>query len=481
MSDLLNDGSFGVANVGLRRFADELEEADAQVVDMRWEPPRGGSPELARMLADLADDQRGLGTKIHSANEKASTRLIEARPVLKDVAPAREVLDGLTETTILHAGPPVAWKDMCGAMQGAVIGGLIYEGLAETPAEAQELAGGGDITFAPCHSRDAVGPMAGILTPRMPVMVVENVEHGTVGYASMNEGWGRTLRFGAYDQQVIERLRWMENVLAPSLRAAIKHLEGVDVKAIIARALHMGDECHNRDLAATLLFFKEIAPAMEASVGDTEALREALAFLADQEHFFLNIGMAACKASLLAARSIPYSTMVTAIARNGVEVGILVSGTGDEWFSAPGEVPEGLFFPGYSAEDANPDLGDSSITETSGLGAFAMAAAPAIVRFVGGSPADALQYTQQMYHITFEENPEFTIPSLDFRGTPTGIDVRAVLDTGNAPVVNTGIAHKEAGHGLVGAGVARAPLEAFEKALRHMHGTWQGCWDEKND
>lgn len=480
MSDLLHE-DFEVANVGLSRFADELERTDTRVVDMGWEPPYGGSPELARMLADLADDQRGLGAKIHSANRKAAKRLIEAQPVLKDIAPAREVLDGLTDATILHAGPPVAWEDMCGAVQGAVIGGLIYEGLAETPDEARELAGSGDITFAPCHSRDAVGPMAGVLTPRMPVMIVEDVEHGTVGYASMNEGWGRTLRFGAYDQQVIEKLRWMENVLAPSVRAAIRHLDGVDVKAIIGRALHMGDECHNRDLAATLLFFKEIVPAMEASVEDNEALRGALDFLADQEHFFLNVGMAACKASLLAASNIPYSTMVTAIARNGVEVGILVSGTGGRWFSAPGEVPDGLFFPGYSKEDANPDLGDSSITETSGLGAFAMAAAPAIVRFVGGSPGDALRYTQQMYHVTLEENPDFTIPSLDFRGTPTGIDVRAVLDTGIAPVVNTGIAHLEAGHGLVGAGVARAPLEAFEKALRYMHGTWGGHQDEDND
>lgn len=480
MSDLLHE-DFEVANVGLRRFADELERADTHVIDMGWEPPFGGSPELARMLADLADDQRGLGAKIRSANGKAAMRLIEAQPVLKDIAPAREVLDGLTDTTILHAGPPVAWEDMCGAVQGAVIGGLIYEGLAKTPDEAKELAGSGDITFAPCHSRDAVGPMAGVLTPRMPVMIVENVEHGTVGYASMNEGWGRTLRFGAYDQQVIEKLRWMENVLAPSLRAAIRHLDGVDVKAIISRALHMGDECHNRDLAATLLFFKEIVPAMEASVEDNEALRGALDFLADQEHFFLNVGMAACKASLLAASDVPYSTMVTAIARNGVEVGILVSGTGGRWFSAPGEVPDGLFFPGYSKEDANPDLGDSSITETSGLGAFAMAAAPAIVRFVGGSPADALRYTQQMYHVTLEENPDFTIPALDFRGTPTGIDVRAVLDTGIAPVVNTGIAHLEAGHGLVGAGVARAPLEAFEKALRYMHGAWGVHQGEDND
>lgn len=474
MSDLL-DGGFAVVNVGLKKFADDLRTADVPVIDLNWQPPYGGDPALARMLANLADDDRGLGAKIRAANQQAFTRLLEAQPVLRDIVPARDALRNMTDTTILHAGPPIEWDRMCGAMRGAVIGGLLYEELATTPAEAERLAASGSITFAPCHSRDAVGPMAGILTPRMPVMVVENVEHRTTAYASMNEGWGRTLRFGAYDGDVITRLRWMENVLAPSLRATIHHLQGIDVKTIIARALHMGDECHNRDLAATTLFFKEITPAMVAVVEDHQALSSSLVFLHNQEHFFLNIAMAACKASLLAAHNIAYSTMVTAIARNGVNVGIQVSGTGDAWFSVPGEVPQGLYFPGYSEADANPDLGDSAITETAGIGAFAMAGAPAIVRFVGGTPADALRYTQEMYYITLGENPNYTLPPLDFRGTPTGIDVRAVLETGIAPVINTGIGHREAGHGLVGAGVVRAPLGTFDEALRHMHAAW--CLD----
>lgn len=464
--------AFSVVNVGLSRFAHALEHAGVEVIDLNWQPPAGGSPDLARLLAELADDTCGLGAKIRAANREAVTRLIEAQPVLRDIAPAREVLPNMTDTTLLHAGPPLTWETMVGPVRGAVIGGLLYEGLANTPDEAKQLAASGTIAFAPCHSRGAVGPMAGVITPRMPVMIVEEQTSGAVGFASMNEGWGRTLRFGAYDEAVIKRLQWMESVLAPCLRATIHKLGGIDIKAIIARALHMGDECHNRDLAASALLYKQIAPVMTEVVSDRQHVTSSLCFLADQEHFFLNVGMAACKASLLAASHIPYSTMVTAIARNGAEVGIMVSGLGEKWFTAPAYVPQGLFFPGYSEADANPDLGDSAITETAGIGAFAMAGAPAIVRFIGGSPADARRYTKEMYHITLSENPHFTLPSLDFRGTPTGIDVRAVVETGIAPIVNTGIAHKEPGYGLVGAGVVRMPLQAFELATRYMHKEW---------
>ena len=472
MSDLMH-GPFGVVNIGLHRFADDLSHAEVEVIDVNWQPPAGGDPMMAHKLADLSDNDRELGLKIREANLEAFTRLTESQPVLKDIVLAREILPDMSDTTILHAGPPISWEQMIGAMRGAVIGGLLYEGLATTLEEAEQLAASGAISFAPCHSRGAVGPMAGILTPHMPVMVVENERHGSVAYASMNEGWGRTLRFGAYDVKVIDRLKWMRDVLAPSLRAAISYKGGIDVKSLIARALHMGDECHNRDLAATSLFYKDIAPAIVKSVKDKQAVFSSLEFLSSQEHFFLNIGMAACKAGLVAASRIPFSTMVTAIARNGVEIGIQVSGAGNEWFTAKAEVPHGLYFPGYSEADANPDLGDSAITETSGIGAFAMAGAPAIVRFVGGTPSDAIRYTEEMYEITIGENPNFTLPQLDFRGTPTGIDVRAVVESGITPVVNTGIAHREAGHGLVGAGVVRIPIGAFEKAVNYLHKQWE--------
>lgn len=467
MNDILHS-KLTLLNIGLSQFADGPGSVNTSVTSVDWRPPGRGDPALARLVAELADDSEGIGAKIRTANEIAFTRLISAEPVLIDVLPAGEVLEDMTAKTILHAGPPVSWDHMCGAMRGSVIGALLYEDLAQSPEAAAELAASGEIQFAPCHSRGAVGPMAGIISASMPVMVVENAPGNTRGFATMNEGWGRTLRFGAFDEAVIERLRWMENVLAPALRKAVHSLDGINVKSLTARALHMGDEIHNRDLAATSLFFKEIAPPLVASNLPRSELTAVLDFLAHQEHFFLNVSMAACKSMLLAAHGIPYSTAVTAMARNGVEVGIQVSGLDQDWFTAPATVPHGLYFPGYSEKDANPDLGDSAISETAGIGAFVMGAAPAIVQFVGGTPSEAMRYTEDMYTITLGENPNYTLPALDFRGAPTGIDVRKVVERNTAPVINTGIAHREPGHGLVGAGVVPAPLGCFEAALSAM-------------
>jgi len=405
---------------------------------------------------------------IQEANQAAVTKIIQAEPVLVDLRPALEAIPGMTPRTILHAGPPVSWEKMCGPMRGAVMGALLYEGLARSPEESARLAASGEIEFAPCHSRQAVGPMAGIISPSMPVMVVENRENGNLAYATMNEGWGRTLRFGAFDEEVIERLKWMERVLAPALREAIRRLGGINVKTLTAQALHMGDECHNRDLAATSLFFKQVAPVLASLDLDRRALREVLNFLGQHEHFFLNISMAACKASLDAAHHLPHSSIVTVMARNGVEIGMRVSGLGDRWFTAPAPIPEGLYFPGYAEADANPDMGDSAISETLGLGAFIMGNAPAIVNFVGGTPEEAMRLTEEMYEITTGKNPSFPLPALSFRGAPVGIDVRKVVSTGILPVINTGIAHKEPGHGLVGAGLARVPIKCFEDALRAL-------------
>jgi len=457
-----------VLNLGLAQFADGPAALGIPVVYLDWQPPGRGDPELARLGAELADDTQGLGARIAAANRLALERLIGAEPMWVDVRPAGEALADMTPTTILHAGPPIAWERMCGAMRGGIIGALLYEHLAGTPEEAEKLAASGAIRFAPCHSRDAVGPMAGIISASMPVMIVENAPGGTRAFATFNEGWGRTLRFGAYDDSVIDRLRWMARVLAPALRQAVQRLGGINVKSLTARALHMGDEAHNRDLAGTSLLFKTLAPALAAGDLPRGDLVAVLEFLAQQEHFFLNVSMAACKGMLMAAEPIPNCTLVTAIARNGVEVGIRVSGLGPAWFTAPALVPDGLFFAGFSAADANPDLGDSAISETAGIGAFVMGAAPAIVQFVGGTPADALRYTKAMYRITLGENPNYTLPALDFRGAPLGIDVRKVVETNTAPVINTGIAHRQPGHGLVGAGVVPAPLGCFEAAERAM-------------
>lgn len=353
-------------------------------------------------------------------------------------------------------------------MQGAILGAILFEGWASSPDEARRLAAGGAVRLEPNHHHAAVGPMAGVISPSMPVWIVDNQEYGNTAYSNMNEGLGKVLRFGAYDDEVLNRLRWMRDVLGPAMARALEVGGPLEIKPLIAQALHMGDEVHNRNAAASGLLFRRLAPALLRTGIDPNDEAAVLEFMAGNDHFFLNISMAACKAMLDAAHGVPASSLVTAMSRNGVEFGIRVSGLGDEWLTAPSPEIEGLYFPGFSAADANPDLGDSAIAETAGLGGFAMAAAPAIVQFVGGSPQDAVAYSRQMRQITLGTSPAFTVPALSFSGTASGIDARLVVDTGVAPIINTGIAHRKAGIGQVGAGLVRAPMACFERAVTRL-------------
>jgi len=457
--DLLK-GPVKVINVGLDSFAENLTSLGVPNVHLDWKPPANGDPKMIKILSILGEKEE----YIKRSNEQAVSRMLKARPKLVDIKPAEEAIPGFEPNLILHAGPPISWDRMCGPMRGAVIGALIYEGMADSPQKAEELAASGEIKFAPCHEYGAVGPMTGIISASMPVFVVENEAGENRAYSNMNEGLGKVLRFGAYSSDVIQRLQWMRDVLAPALSRALKELGGLDIATLTAKALQMGDECHNRNAAATSLFIKSILPAL-LKVCEGRELREVVDFLVSNDHFYLNISMAACKTVLDAAHGIKGSTLVTAMCRNGVEFGIRVSGLGSEWFTAPAPQVKGLYFPGFSEKDANPDLGDSAITETCGLGGFAMAAAPAIVQFVGGTAGDAVTYTKEMYDITLASNPAYTIPLLDFQPTPMGIDLIKVVETGISPIINTGIAHREAGVGQVGAGLVKAPMECFTAAL----------------
>jgi hypothetical protein len=378
---------------------------------------------------------------------------------------------------LLHAGPPIAWSDASGPLRGAIIGALIYEGWADDPDAATDLARRGAIELAPCHEHGAVGPMAGVVSPSMPMYVLRDERHGIEARCTMNEGLGKVLRYGAYGPEVIERLRWMQEVLAPLQRAALHAHGPVDVRALIAQALQMGDEGHNRNRAGSSLFLREIAGDLVEVDAPSAQIAAVLRFINGNDHFFLNLVMPAAKASADAARDVPGSTMVVAMARNGTEFGIQCSGTGDAWFTAPATVPDGLFFPGFGPDDANPDIGDSTITETAGIGGFAMAAAPAIVRFVGGEVSDALGFTRAMYEITLAEHEGFQIPILGFRGTPTGIDATLVVRTGIVPAVNTGMAGRLAGTGQVGAGLVEPPMACFVAAVEALAGRAQPADD----
>lgn len=403
---------------------------------------------------------------IEQANETAVSRIMEARPILTGVATARDVIPGMRDNLLLHAGPPISWGEMSGPMQGAVIGALILEGLASNETEAVSLVKSGEIDFEPCHEHDAVGPMAGVTSASMKVYVLENVTHGNRAYSNLNEGYGKVLRYGAFSEEVIEKLRWMNETMGPILAEALNRSGGgLDIRALLAESLHMGDEGHNRNKAGSIIFTAKLAPLIAEVVDDNKVEAMVLKSLADNALSVLNPVMAACKAMTDAGHGVEGSTIVTTMARNGTEFGIRVSGLGGQWFTAPVETPDGLYFPGFTSEDASGDIGDSTITETAGIGAFAMAAAPAIVTFISGTPQDAINATLEMYEITHTEHKAFSIPSLDFRGTPVGIDVRKVVEYGILPRVNTGIAHKEAGVGQVGAGLVRPPMAIFEQAL----------------
>ncbi len=398
---------------------------------------------------------------------EAVSRLRTAAPALTGVCVARDIIPELADRVLLHAGPPTTLDALCGPMRGAVHGALIYEGWARSPDESETLLKTGAIRLRCSHDFGVVGPMAGVISASMPLFEVRDPAHGTVSYAPINEGVGVALRFGAYDETVINRLRWIETVLAPALHRALHHLDAVRLVPLIGRALTMGDELHQRNIGATGLLFRILAPALVVDSLPAATLASIFGFLAENDQFFLNLAMAAAKATLESVRAIPYSTIVTAMSRNGVEFGIRISGLGDQWFTAPAPVPSGLFFPGFTADDANPDMGDSAIVETLGLGGFAMAAAPAVAGFLGlNSVEEATTMTRTMGEITLSQSPHFRIPALGGDGVPQAIDLRRVVNLEITPVINTGIAHRRAGVGQIGAGVARAPLRAFQDALR---------------
>jgi Protein of unknown function (DUF1116) len=450
-----------VANAGVDLFAAELEGQGVPVERVEWRPPEPGTEDaLARLAHEAAT--------IAAANDEAVERMESAQPMLTGVGTARDLLPSITDRTILHAGPPIEWADMSGPLRGAIVGAALHEGLASDHDDAERRAAAGEFEFGPCHERGAVGPMAGVVSASMPMVVIENATHGNRAFCTFNEGLGRVLRYGANNTEVLDRLAWMRDVLARVFAGALR--EPVDLRAMIAQALQMGDEGHNRNRAGTSLLLRELMPALielDEPAADVAAVAR---FIAGNDHFFLNFTMPASKACADAAAGLERSSIVVAMARNGTEFGIRLSGTGDRWFTGPSGAIEGLYLPGFGPEDANPDIGDSTITETLGLGGMAMAAAPAVVRFVGGQAHDALEATRSMYDITWGESRSYQVPALEFRGTPLGIDCREVVHTRTLPIVNTGIAHREPGVGQIGAGLVEPPMEAFVEAVRALAG-----------
>ncbi|GED57671.1 DUF1116 domain-containing protein [Brevibacillus formosus] len=463
INELFN-GKIHAINVGIEFFKDDIIKQNANASHLDWKPPGGGKPELINALDKL--ENAAVADKIAAANKLAVERIINSQPMLVGFDQAINVVPGMTKTTILHAGPPITWDKMCGAMKGAVTGAIVFEGLAKDIEEAEQVAASGEITFSPCHEHNCVGSMAGVTSASMFMHVVKNKTYGNVAYTNLSEQMAKILRMGANDETVIARLNWMRDVLGPMLRNAMKIAGEIDLRLMLAQALHMGDECHNRNNAGTSLLIQALTPYILETDFTKEQKREVFEFVASSDYFSGPTWMAMCKCALDAAHGIENSTIVTTMARNGVEFGIRVSGmAGNTWFTGPAQKVIGPMFAGYKPEDSGLDIGDSAITETYGIGGFAMAAAPAIVALVGGTVEEAIGFSTTMKEITTAENPNVTIPLLDFSGVPTGIDIRQVIQTGILPIINTAIAHKDAGIGMIGAGITYPPMEAFEKAL----------------
>ncbi len=462
MTHSLFKDNLTVINVGAPSFAEELAERGVAVTDVDWKPVAGGKPELLRALESLDD------LAVNRANELALATYLKGQPFLIDYTLAHKVIPWFEEgkKRLLHAGPPITWDRMCGPMRGAIMGAMIFEGWAKTPEEAVALAEAGEVEFSPCHEHDAVGPMAGVIAPHMCVSVFENRAFGNRAYCPVPEGMGgKLLRYGAYSEEVIERLRWMASEFRDVMHAALQCSDGIDTKSLQFQALHMGDEGHNRNKAGTSMFIRAVAPLMIKSGLPAERVLPVLDFINGNDGFYLSISMPTSKVTLDPVNGIEGSTMVTAMARNGVDFGIRVAGLNKEWFVGESQWVKGLYFPGFGDEDANRDMGDSSITETAGIGGFALSGAPAIVQLVGGTAAEGVEISKRMYAITIGENVNFSQPVLNFRGSPTGIDVRKVVETQILPTITTGSVHKDPGVGQIGAGITQPPMSIFEDAL----------------
>ena len=468
VSELLQSGPV-VINAGIKSFGDDLKNQNIDSLNINWKPAAGG--DIAAIAAlDRIMSNAALMEKIQKANDEAVERMMSSQLFLVDIRKASDVIPEFGGKMILHSGPVIEWQRMCGPSQGAILGACIYEGWANSIETARKMCENGEVKFAPCHHHNTVGPMAGIVSPSMWVFCIHNRTHGNYAYCTLNEGLGKVLRFGAYGDDVIKRLKWMEKTLAPILseavKIAVKKDGGLNIKSMISQVLMMGDECHNRNVAGTSLFIKEIIPFLLQTSADKETIKSIIDFMSGNVHFFLNLTMPVQKASADTIKNIKYCSLVYGMARNGTDTGIRIAGLGDEWFVSPSGMPKGLYFAGYTEDDANPDLGDSTITETAGIGAVAMAGAPAIVKFVGGVPKDAENVTLEMYKITHAKHRDFQMPSMNFEGTPLGFDILKIMKTGILPFINTGIAHKQPGIGQIGAGILRAPIDCFKKALK---------------
>ena len=233
---------------------------------------------------------------LENANLEAMRRMAQADPVLVDVAPAIDVVPGMAPNMVLTSGAPLAWYDYVGGQRAAIMGGAIYEGLARDQDGVERKISRGEIVVAPCHEHGCVGSVAGIFTSSMPVFVVENAERGNRAFCNFYEGPSpKRLNYGVYDADVHAALDYIRDVIAPTTGDAVRALGGVPLRPLVRRAFHRGDELHSLNTAATLLFTRELVPALLGSSSQLQRTQDTLAFIAQSDYFFLRLSMAAAR------------------------------------------------------------------------------------------------------------------------------------------------------------------------------------------
>jgi hypothetical protein len=400
------------------------------------------------------------------ANREAIGRVLASEPWLVGVRPAAEVVPGFAPNLILHAAPPASFDGLSALLRGGLVGAALFEGIAETAAEAEKRLRSGEILLGAAQDHAAMAGGAGSITASLPVLVLEDRANGNRAFHFLMEGFGKTLILGMYDDDVRDRLVWIRDELAPALDGALAALGGIDARALMAEALRRGDELHNRNAAATSMLAERLAPAFDV---DPTARRRIFDFLHSNSQFFVGVSLAATRLALDAGHGVEGSSLVTAVGANGRDCGIKVSGLGDRWFVAPADVPEGVFLEGFGPDDAGPSCGDSLAVECAGLGATVIAAAPALWPLVGADEALARKIFEETAEIALGDHPHYRVPLLGDRSAPAGIDLLRVVETGIRPVIDIVMVHREPGRGMIGFGLTSPATGCFEQAAQAFH------------
>jgi hypothetical protein len=387
-------------------------------------------------------------------NALALDRIIRTEPVLTGLARASDALK-LTQHELGHAGPPFeSTAAIPRMMLNALAGAAVHERWAGDIAQARTMIFEGSIRLRANHDLGTVSPMAGIVRPNQMLLRVENRAGSGITYATLAESGRQALRFGVYDEAVAAGLRWLDDTLAPALARALPKA-GLPVLPLVADGVALGDDVHQRNIGGMMAFIRAM-PELDAA---------CRAWLFANPQHFLNYAMASAKLALDQADGVVGSSIVTAIARNGVDCGIRVAGAGKQWFTAPAVIPVGGFFPPFTWRDAQADLGDSSIVEAYGLGGAIAHASPEIARTMGRDWDEAIEAGRAARKFFIGRHPLIAPALCGNEGAGLGLDAARVVRAQRPLRIHTGIGHSDGQTGWVGVGVAEAPVACFAAAI----------------